>query len=1102
MEQVSSERIDQFFEGHDPQKYIIAIESNYFDDFVTLVINDPNRPEGETKYLVRDKYKPFFWMNDAALNEFYGGNRSKLRTELRKSGIQVKLLTTKTADGFEPERMKRGFKYLVKGNKGYMHLLEFFKQAGSEPNKSKNCITISPTEQYMMQSGKRLFKGMEDYNDIHRLQFDLETTGLDPKTCRINQIGIRDNRGLEHIISIEEGPNRLEREVDAIRQFFFFLDALKPDVIEGYYSEGFDWPFLYDRCDLLGEDIRNIAKTLNDKKQIKRGQNTLKLGQDTERYEQTYIWGTNISDIIHSVRRAQAINSDIKASGLKYITKFSEIAKPNRVYVPGNLISTTWGDTVNDFALNDTNGDWYKITETRPLLEDYKVVTGKYIVDRYLLDDLWETEQVGYIYNQASFLMSKILPTSFMRVLTMGTATIWKLIMMAWSYENDLAIPEFDKKRDFAGGLARLLRVGRADKYSKFDYAALYPKTQITHGIIPDIDISGVMMSLLIYIVETRDKYKALKNHFESIGDFKTAGMYDRKQLPIKILANSFFGSYGAPDVFPWSHMDSAEETTCRGRMYLRLMVKFFYEKYGFEPLVGDTDGFNFESPKNVNDFKYTSDGTHSFNEKDKEYFGVNAVVAEFNDKYMIGRMGLDIDEIGESTINFARKNYANKVIKKGKVKIKLVGNTIKSKSLPTYIEEFLDKAIVLLLDDKGSEFITLYLEYVEKIYNYQIPLVKIASKSKVKARIDDYIAHTKQKNKAGKPMPKQAHMELAIKENLKVDLGDVIYYVNIGTKKSHGDIKTKKGEVEFNCKMIPAEQIENDPNLTTDEYNVPKYLEAFNNRIRPLLVVFDKSIRDKILMTIKVDRKTKQMILSEPFLFKDSECKLVAGQPDEAADQDDYQRDLMDFEDKELKFWVKVNKIPNNLEDIGISMERWGEIVSDYLDRVAKMKAKEVENEKNKVDDLIRRLDIEALDQINELLDSDFDAAQNLLTEYFKIAYISVVDDGEIVFMSNMYDEIIGKLDDLEKYREDAINRSDFYENLTDEEMDKPYEAWLKYVETQKALLIMTGDTENEITEDQIEACGGYITPIEVQTLPEPPKIEPIADEDIEWGF
>ena len=62
----------------------------------------------------------------------------------------------------------------------------------------------------------------------------------------------------------------------------------------------------------------------------------------------------------------------------------------------------------------------------------------------------------------------------------------------------------------------------------------------------------------------------------------------------------------------------------------------------------------------------------------------------------------------------------------------------------------------ILLLDGKGYEFIQFYNEYVDKIYNYQIPLVKIASKSKVRSSMK--IINVKLlKNKAGNPMPKQA---------------------------------------------------------------------------------------------------------------------------------------------------------------------------------------------------------------------------------------------------------------------------------------------------------------------------------------------------------
>jgi DNA polymerase elongation subunit (family B) len=1450
--QVTPEAIEQFFDGHDPQKYITAIEANYYDETVSVIINQPNGYGTSTKIVKKEKYKPFLWMKEAALDDLYGGNRGKLKNEMRKAEIKVKLLKTKNDEGTEPQRLAAGYKYLITGSKNYLQLLNFFKDAGCEINGNKNFMTLPPIEQYMIQSGKRLFKGFDDYNDLHRLQFDLETTGLDPHNTHINQIGIKNNRGWETILTIEDGPNRLSREVQALETFFGIIDALKPDIIEGYNSETFDWYYIFERCRLLNVDITKMVKTLNPNVKIKRKQSTLKLGSDTEYYEQTYMWGYNIADIYHSVRRAQAINSDIKKAGLKYITKFSEINKPNRVYInDGRMIGTIWSDKVNEYAFNDVNGDWYKITENKPLKDEYEIVTGQYIAERYLLDDLWETEQVGFIFNQASFLLSKILPTSFMRTLTMGTATIWKLIMLAWSYENDLAIPEFDKKRDFTGGLSRLLRVGKAGKYSKLDYAALYPKTQLTWNIFSDIDISGVMKGLLTYIVDYRDKYKALMNEAYGLGDTKTGSFYDRKQLPLKILANSFFGSYGAPDVFPWSQMDLAEETTCRGRMYLRLMVKFFVEKYGFIPLVGDsvtydtpvyirykngmldilpicdlfnensnyidshklrdfeakpyevltvngwknikyvfrhetektihrittkdrlvnvtedhslfqnniqikpsklkrgdkidvcndlndfnsinsissdeawlygfflgdgsancskrtqkyrskktgeihinkgkrsdwkisnsnlefleklkliletkfkikseiknhlksssvynlvvhnatfatffcenfytsyrekkipniilnsnndikkyflegvcasdgygntidtcsdigmksqvamagigllmknlnieykiktrkdkqnfisfslknnnrnlssftkktlkksdevwkneiisnkdinnfvydistddgtfiggiglinlknTDGFNFEIPLDIDNITYISNGKHSFNEKDKEYIGVKAVVAEFNDTYMIGRMGLDIDEIGESTINFARKNYANKIIKKGKTKIKLVGNTIKSKKMPTYIEEFLDEAIVLLLDNKGSEFIELYQKYVDMIYSYSIPLIKIASKSKVKISIDEYKKKCKKTNKAGKPMPKQAHMELAILHNLKVELGDVIYYVNTGEKKSHGDIKTEKGVVKLNCKLIPTEDIESDSNLTTEEYNVAKYLTAFNNRITPLLVVFKKEIRDKIFVETKTDRKTKKMTLAEPQIFTEEECILVSGIPDEPIDQDDYEKDLMNFEDKEIKFWLKVNKTPNNLEDIGVSLEDWEGIKADYLDRVAKMKEGDLIFERKKIDDLIKRLEANQLENINELLASDYDVAIDVINNYVNIAYLSVNEEGELIFLSKKYDEEIGKLDDIFKYEDEAITRAEFYETLNDDELKKPYDFWLKHLEQQKVLneSVLSVEPNQSINEEE---------KVIVEAIQEVAEIT-LNEDDDEWNF
>ena len=82
------------------------------------------------------------------------------------------------------------------------------------------------------------------------------------------------------------------------------------------------------------------------------------MGPEMEYYEQTHMWGYNIMDVSHAVRRAQAINSSIKSWSLKYITKYSNAAKENRVYVPGDKIGKTFADKENEYWLNEGNGEW------------------------------------------------------------------------------------------------------------------------------------------------------------------------------------------------------------------------------------------------------------------------------------------------------------------------------------------------------------------------------------------------------------------------------------------------------------------------------------------------------------------------------------------------------------------------------------------------------------------------------------------------------------------------------------------------------------------------------------------------------------------------
>lgn len=442
------------------------------------------------------------------------------------------------------------------------------------------------------------------------------------------------------------------------------------------------------------------------------------------------------------------------------------------------------------------------------------------------------------------------------------------------------------------------------------------------------------------------------------------------------------------------------------------------------------------------NEFRYTKEhpyigkGLNRLVKEGKEYIDEWGDIMEFNDLFMRNKMGLDEDEVIPANITCSRKNYLD-LLDNGEVK--MVGNTLKSKKMPIYIEKFIAKAADLLLHNKGKEFIEYYYDYVEKIYNMQIPLKDIASVGKIKTSIKEYKEKCKERTKAGTKKARQAWYELAIKENLNVNMGDSIYFINTGSKKGESDIKRiteyyyldengneidyptdengdkildkrgntisltkyiereykkyykeysdsefsksrldfansvlfkdkeilEKDKIIFNCVLLSNDLVEDEEDHYCDdnfEYNTAKYIEMFNKRIRPLLVVFDRKIRttvnekgkeiDNILISNPKDRKT----------FTEEETRLVSGQPFNETDQDTYEQ-LMTMEDKEIKFWLSVDKVPTYIEYIdGMN---WEEIKQDYVSRQEQMKQDGIKEEfiqYTKIIDNLKQSDVEEM--------------------------------------------------------------------------------------------------------------------------------------------
>ena len=550
--------------------------------------------------------------------------------------------------------------------------------------------------------------------------------------------------------------------------------------------------------------------------------------------------------------------------------------------------------------------------------ENIEKVTGSDLTKKYLSGDIEEPYLLDKLYSQSTFAIAKWLPTKYEKIATMGTANVWKLLLAAWSFLNCIAIPDYEPPREFTGGLLGMVSAGYHQNIVKIDYSSLYPAEGLEHCATPDIDITGIYKMLLGVSLDSRLKFKGLKNKSGAkanklrkqldvilkdksiVGDERieqiskitkeidvaqaAAQLYDKKQLPLKILINSFYGMLGAPRVSPFCHIDTAWHITCSGRQHMRHLIHYF-KPLGFKIIYFHTDGANFVIPPNADDYRYTGKGKNWLVEKGKEYTGVEAYVAEYNDAFMKGRMGVDIDDYALACINFSKGNFSYLKEKKGKLSISHVGGTLSKKNQNEFVTDFLNEHLIKLFQGDGEGFLDAYYEYVIKIYNQDIVAGKIANKSRVTKTVIDYIRGVKEGNGN-----RQAHMELIMLNNLEVEIGDWIYILNDGEgKKDTGNLKTINDcigvfsfETKQHCDAAIAKlskMLEN-RELIVDAIKKSEKNGQFTYKNEDVSVVSINLLQEETINKVRVSKKRKLNEIKdiENIKFKYVKKKLKSG--------------------------------------------------------------------------------------------------------------------------------------------------------------------------------------------------------------------------------
>jgi DNA polymerase I len=412
----------------------------------------------------------------------------------------------------------------------------------------------SPERQFLMLSGYTLFKEMR-FDDVHRMQVDIETAGLNPQepSSRVLIIVLHDNRGWSEVI---EHPN----EAQLLQRFVQLVRERDPDVIEGHNLFGFDLPFLLERARRY-----NVALAIGRSGQLMTigSERNLPIGAINRPFCPVYIPGRHVLDTYFAVQRHDWAKGDLQSYGLKEVARAYGIADEERVLIDRGDLTEQWRsnpDTVRQYALQDAQ----------------------------------ETARLAEIVLPTEFYQTQMVPDTYQHVATAGSGEKINAIFVRAYLHAGYAIPRPQPARDYTGGYTEVRITGVIPRVVKADVESLYPSIMLVHRIAPASDRLGVFLPALEELTRRRLEAKA---ELRRATDPRQRAYWDGIQGSFKVLINSFYGYLGAS--FPFNDFDAAQRVTEEGRKIAMQLVDAL-ERHGSKVIEVDTDGVYFQPPEGV----------------------------------------------------------------------------------------------------------------------------------------------------------------------------------------------------------------------------------------------------------------------------------------------------------------------------------------------------------------------------------------------------------------------------------------------------------------------------------------------------------------------
>jgi len=407
--------------------------------------------------------------------------------------------------------------------------------------------------------------------ELKILSFDIEINspnGIpEPDRDPIVIISLSSNHGLEKTFSTKRSSSAFVRivhnEKELLQKFVETIKTENPDIITGYNSDSFDFPYLKERADKLGVSL-------------KLGVDESNLKVITVPKKAAMIKGRIHVDLYRIVRRHLQLNSHTVGSVYK------ELFGIDRIDIPASEIYSCWND-----------GD------------------RREAVFRYSIEDAKAIIQIGEQMLPMSIELARIVGQSLFDIVRRGTGTQvkWHLIRKAYEYGHILPNEPGKFERNVVGGYVKEPVQGLHENIFYFDFRSLYPSIIVAKNISPETlcqvgdeetchiapefgykfkkEPMGFIPTATAQILNERIRIKSI---MKESTDPEERQILNFRQEALKTLISTIYGLYNHPQ-YRWYCVEASESITAWGKDFL-IKTMENAEKYGFKPVYADTDGF------------------------------------------------------------------------------------------------------------------------------------------------------------------------------------------------------------------------------------------------------------------------------------------------------------------------------------------------------------------------------------------------------------------------------------------------------------------------------------------------------------------------------